>query len=284
LFIYFAWKFRESEDLKYLILGGIIGGLGTLNREEFSLVVFSFLLWAGFLYRKKLKKFAKYGFVFIVFAFLTISPWVVRNYLAFHEVFFITKGRVGINLYLGNNPLAIKHYNYKYQRLLTDFLVKPEHRTYENIQKIKEMNIKIPDNKYLYQGDGDYITPTKNWIYDHPKEYFITFLYKVWRFFKVPFPGAVSFLVFAVGLLSYIIPLLLSIIGLKPVYTSNAQNMLLLLLILLFSSLLYIFLYPKIVYRAISVDFAFIVIASVFAGTQIEKLYIRKYGQRLLKA
>ena len=98
--------------LKYLILlihknkfgnifpFSIISGLLILTRGEFLLI---FILIIFFIFFNKKIKLINLIKVFII-VFLIISPYVVRNYIHFNQIFIVKS--LGYNLWKGNNQLS----------------------------------------------------------------------------------------------------------------------------------------------------------------------------------
>ncbi len=77
-----AWK--QHDQFKNWILAGISSGMAALTRSEFFLfsLFFFFLIGITGTYRSRWKG----GLVLIMAMFLTLSPWIVRNYLHFRKV------------------------------------------------------------------------------------------------------------------------------------------------------------------------------------------------------
>ena len=97
-FLYFVIKtIKETIDLKSGLILGIICGLNILLRGEFVLIFFFTLLFLIFYKKINFKFFS----IMILAAVITISPYLIRNYLNFQKI-TITKS-IGYNLWKGNN-------------------------------------------------------------------------------------------------------------------------------------------------------------------------------------
>lgn len=97
-FFYFFQALEQKENKKYL-LAGTFAGLSALTRP-IIIIFFAFLIILG-LTKKEIRKGALF---FALCLFLVISPWIVRNYLIYHQFIPITAG--GENFWIGNNPQA----------------------------------------------------------------------------------------------------------------------------------------------------------------------------------
>jgi 4-amino-4-deoxy-L-arabinose transferase-like glycosyltransferase len=94
---------RKKHRLRDDGLAGIVFGLGCLTKPTMLFVpavFFGLSLLSGFRWRTVARGLVVYGALGLV-----ILPWCVRNYEVFgRPVFIVTSG--GINLLIGNNPLA----------------------------------------------------------------------------------------------------------------------------------------------------------------------------------
>ena len=89
------------------LISGFWWGLSALTREISLLFMAPIAIWM-FLYlpgKSRIKLFFKcYGILLLSFC-LTISPWIIRNYVIFKKFIPISTNG-GINFYMGNNPDA----------------------------------------------------------------------------------------------------------------------------------------------------------------------------------
>ena len=97
--------FIKKGNIKTGMLAGFLMGLAMLTRAEFAIfpvLLVIYLLYASHLSIKELLK--KY-FIVYLFIILTMSPWVMRNYIIYKE--FIPLNTLGGgSFWLGNNSLA----------------------------------------------------------------------------------------------------------------------------------------------------------------------------------
>jgi 4-amino-4-deoxy-L-arabinose transferase-like glycosyltransferase len=99
---------RIDHSIKVILkdcIFGVFVGVALL----FEPVILSFLLLSSIylilIIVRKNPAFIKRMLTIWVFCILTISPWLIRNYLVFDEFVFI-KSSTGLNLWIGNNPNA----------------------------------------------------------------------------------------------------------------------------------------------------------------------------------
>ena len=82
----------------YILIFAFIGGLLILVRREFIAIIAFSSLYLFFYYKTQFKKI----FLIILISLITISPYLVRNYLIFERI--IIHSGFGYNLWQGNNP------------------------------------------------------------------------------------------------------------------------------------------------------------------------------------
>ena len=91
LSVYYLFKLIEKNSFKYVFLLSVFLGLLTLTRPAgLYLIYFVPVLLLGFVYinnRTKIKNYAIKVFLLVLLSLSMISPWVIRNYLVFDEVF-----------------------------------------------------------------------------------------------------------------------------------------------------------------------------------------------------
>jgi MFS family permease len=109
LLVLSAWLLARSKvgnDGKLVVLGALFGIL-TLTKP--TVVVFAIILL--FLIRQFEIPLKKLHLIVVTFV-LVLTPWLVRNFLAFGELALTSNG--GINLLIGNNPASTGAYNYSF--------------------------------------------------------------------------------------------------------------------------------------------------------------------------
>jgi len=102
IYFYILTLKSDKYKIKYLIQCGIYTGLGSLCRptmEPFFLIFLLFLLMAKEEFKVKIKKVLITSLFFI----LTLSPWIIRNYVIFKK-FIPATTMGGWVFWEGNNP------------------------------------------------------------------------------------------------------------------------------------------------------------------------------------
>jgi 4-amino-4-deoxy-L-arabinose transferase-like glycosyltransferase len=84
-FLIFFLIFLKNSSFKFAILSGVFLGLSTLTKQTVQYLPILVILFALWQFRKERRKevFMKLGCFLLVF-FITISPWIYRNYKTFH--------------------------------------------------------------------------------------------------------------------------------------------------------------------------------------------------------
>ncbi len=100
LFLSFLFKITKDQKNKNILIFSLISGLLILTRGEFILIFFLIILFV--ILSKKLNLGNLLKIISIVL--LIISPYLVRNYIHFNQVFLVKS--VGYNLWKGNNELS----------------------------------------------------------------------------------------------------------------------------------------------------------------------------------
>ncbi len=95
----------KNGDIKIGVLSGIFMGLTILTRPEFVLFPIILIIYLLYISNLSIKALLKKYFIMYLFILLTMSPWVVRNYIVYKE--FIPLNTLGGRIFwLGNNSLA----------------------------------------------------------------------------------------------------------------------------------------------------------------------------------
>ena len=107
--MYFLVKAFKYQSALWFMLGGILFGLGILVRS--TLILFPVLLFISsyFLMKAPKKKIIMFFIIFCLAFLATLSPWIIRNYLAFNK-FQISHAGFGWALWVGT--LDLKNQNY----------------------------------------------------------------------------------------------------------------------------------------------------------------------------
>ncbi len=93
--------------LPTLVLGGLLCGLQILVKQHMLIFPGIFIILLS-LHEKHYFSIVKYTIIFGFFAFLTITPWIIRNKNHFGSYTLSTNS--GQNLYIGNNTMATGSY------------------------------------------------------------------------------------------------------------------------------------------------------------------------------
>ncbi len=92
LCFYQVLRAEKTRSIWNAIFAGLFLGLGALTRTTILGLLPVYILWFAFVFRKRPKVFFKMASVTSVTMFLTISPWVVRNYLIHGQFLFESGG------------------------------------------------------------------------------------------------------------------------------------------------------------------------------------------------
>lgn len=98
-------RLQEKPTGRLIILSGITLGVACLSRPSGAFFVLSLGLWASLVFKPFSKALRIYAALLAVF-FLTLSPWMIRNYIQFHRITFVSNG--GMNFWGSNNPLMLE--------------------------------------------------------------------------------------------------------------------------------------------------------------------------------
>jgi len=154
-----------------LVVSGVILGLAILTKPSAMTFVFGVIAWLFIVLSKNSRKRLIYSVLFILTLLLTISPWMMRNYVKMNT-FSITTN-VGRNLWLGNNPLTTVN-------------------TGSNIKMDKFLEQKIDNARTEIQAEKIYFTEVKNFIIKNPGRFILLTLNKglgFWRWSPSPTTG-----------------------------------------------------------------------------------------------
>ena len=161
-FYYFFFKIKKDKKYIDILIYAFIGGLLILVRREFIaiIIVSSFYL---FLFCKI--SFKKILLIFLI-TLVTISPYLMRNYMIFEKV--IIHSGFGYNLWQGNNPNS-----------------KVEGAEFKNMI-FQNLIDEIPKDKfYRINEDKIYIKESIKNIKEDPKKYFFLYVKKALSYFFI---------------------------------------------------------------------------------------------------
>ena len=161
LFFYFFFKIKNNKNIFYF---SIISGLLILISREFTAILILSTLYLFFYFKLSLKKIL---LIFII-TLITISPYLIRNYLIFDK--FILHAGSGYNLWKGNNP----------DSKVEGFEVYESNKNlFNKINNIKK------DKFYRIEEDKIFIKESLNNLKTNPKKYMLLYMKKAISFYFV---------------------------------------------------------------------------------------------------
>ena len=99
-FYYYFFKITKNNNILTIFVFAIAAGLLILTRREFVGILVLSVTYLYFFFKIPIKKIS----LIILIALITISPYLIRNYLIFDKI--IIQASFGYNLWKGNNPNA----------------------------------------------------------------------------------------------------------------------------------------------------------------------------------
>ena len=148
----FAWRLEDSARKRDWILFGALCGIAALT-EPVTLAVLPFLGIYTLYRRYRLARPWKAQMIAVAIAgVVTLSPWIVRNYMLFHRFIPVRSG-YGLELYIGNNGYSQHWVN----RTLHPNHSDAELSEYERVGEIAYMDHKLQQGK-------DYIRNHPAWF------------------------------------------------------------------------------------------------------------------------
>ena len=153
---------KSHQKYKHYILIGLIAGVLILTRRDFILIYFCSLFYVFLFFKTPIKKI----FLILLLTSITISPYIVRNYVSFDR--FIVHTGFGYNLWKAYNLNAkVEGNNIHSVKLLTKL---------ETVEK---------DIYYRINADKIYFEETKNIILENPKRFIEFYLKRLFAVFFV---------------------------------------------------------------------------------------------------
>jgi hypothetical protein len=151
---------------KYILLFSVFSGLLILTRGEFFLILITIILLA--IYKKNIKINNLIKVILIIF--ITVSPYLIRNYNTFNEIVIVKS--LGYNLWKGNNEYSPVE-------------------GYENYKSPKLYNFKIELDKleknknYEISRDNFFLDKAKTNLIKDPSRYISLFFKKLFSFYFI---------------------------------------------------------------------------------------------------
>ena len=166
LFLWFLLILINNQKNKNIILFSLFSGLLVLTRGEFILIFILTIFFIAFYKKTKLINLVKINMI----VFLIISPYVVRNYIHFNEIFIVKS--LGYNLWKGNNQLSLVE-------------------GYENLNNIKFTNLKDKidnlkkNDLYEINRDKVFLNEASTNLSTNPTRYFALFFKKIFSYYFI---------------------------------------------------------------------------------------------------
>ncbi len=100
-FIFFCVLVLKNQKKLWFFLAGAVFGLVILSRFEYAIFVFVIIIYMCFINRRSLPIAIKNCVIFIIGVIIVISPWTVRNHIAFKKPILVSIGTLGYKLWQG---------------------------------------------------------------------------------------------------------------------------------------------------------------------------------------
>ena len=152
---------RSKNYLQYLIIG-FLAGILILTRRDFILIYFFSIFYSFIFFKVQLKKI----FLILIVTSITISPYLVRNYVSFDK--FIIHSGFGYNLWKAYNVNAkVEGY-------------------YEESDELKyKISLVKKDINYRINEDKIYLDEAKKFIIQNPRETITLFFKRLFSIFFI---------------------------------------------------------------------------------------------------
>mgnify|MGYP001166746890 FL=1 len=152
---------RSKNYLQYLIIG-FLAGILILTRRDFILIYFFSIFYSFIFFKVQLKKI----FLILIVTSITISPYLVRNYVSFDK--FIIHSGFGYNLWKAYNVNAkVEGY-------------------YEESDELKyKISLVKKDINYRINEDKIYLDEAKKFIIQNPRETIALFFKRLFSIFFI---------------------------------------------------------------------------------------------------
>lgn len=111
LFLFFLTEFiLNSGKNVNIIIASVLLGLAVLVKPAAAYLPFLIVIPLLFKFKKEYKQVIKYSFTFLIFYFITISPWLIRNYIHYGKIFLSNSGEYNL-LAINITPMEIPKRN-----------------------------------------------------------------------------------------------------------------------------------------------------------------------------
>ena len=163
LFFYFFFQVVKKKNFSSIVLFSFITGLLILLRGEFRIISILSILYLFLFFKIPIKKVL---LIFLI-TLVTISPYLIRNYLIFGKITIVETS--GYNLWKGNHPHALENSRVEGSEMVNE--------------NLKKLNDAIPRDKfYRINRDKLFFDQAIKNIMEKPIEYIIFSLKKAISF------------------------------------------------------------------------------------------------------
>ena len=159
LFYYYFLKITKNREYSSIIIFSFIAGLLILTRREFIGILFLTSFFLLFFYKIPKKKF----FLIILITSLTVSPYLLRNFLTFDKI--IIQAGFGYNVWKANNSNS-----------------KVEGSEIIDLSLQKKIDQVSKDKFYRINEDKIFLEEGIQNIKERPSKYFTLYLKKIFSF------------------------------------------------------------------------------------------------------
>ncbi len=214
-FIKLVLDLSTNQSIKKIIILSIIAGILILTRRDFLLIYIISLIYMTIFFKINYKNI----FLMIIISILTISPYLIRNYLAFDKI--IVHSGLGYNVWKAYNPKA-----------------KVEGYYVETTELKAKLNTVKKDIFYRINEDKFYFDEAKKYISEDPSKYLGLYIKRLFSFYFYDLDSSQKnyYNIF------HIYPILfLSLVSLVGFFTYQKQNMKLNYVILIMFIILFVY-------------------------------------------
>ncbi len=169
------YKLSQAATRSRWIQLGILIGIQMLVRPDILIGISLFAIWLLWTERKQWLTYAKGLIAAFAIALLIVSPWTIRNYVAFHR-FVLVSANAGMNLYVGNNWVATGEFS-------EEPPTTESRAEFATIQEFSKTHDQIEIDNYRLQ-------LAKEWMIAHPMDVIVLDLKKIqYHWFGRPIMG-----------------------------------------------------------------------------------------------
>ena len=172
-FFYFFFKLRKENKFLTFIIFSITSGLILLLRNEFQAIFALSIIYLFYFYKIPIKKIL----LIVLISLITISPYLIRNYLIFEKITLVET--FGYNLWKGSHPYAIKNSLVEGAEIFDEYV--PENTAKEVNGFIVLDNVE-KDKFYRFNFNDFFLDQAINNIKKEPVEYIILSIKKFFSF------------------------------------------------------------------------------------------------------